>query len=609
MSTPNYRVADFIADFFSVKGVRNVYSLPGGGAMHLIDAFTKHNEIKHISFFHEQGASIAAEAASRTANNEVGVCCVTTGPGATNAITAVAGAWIESSPLIVVSGQVKTSDMLGTRELRQAGVQEVQITELVKPITKFCHVLTGQCELIQILEKAYSSATEGRKGPVWIDVPLDIQGAPINNFEYPASVRSNTKEPNYDTKADEISTLLNNSERPVFFWGNGVNFDNCRKEVADFINYHSVPSVFTWNASDIIAYDNEMNMGRPGVVAQRHSNFIVQKSDLIIAVGTSLDNVLTAYNPKNFARNAAKVMVNIDPNQLTNCNIPNTLKIFSSAKTFIRELDIQLKKRIGKKNFNKWVDECRSLRQRFENDLPSKVDDGTRISHRDFILKLSSVLDENQLIATGSSGLAIEAFYMMFRNKLGQRFFLTSGLGSMGFGLPQAIAISIENPNKSVFLIESDGSLAMNVQELQTVINNKLPICIVLMNNDGYASIRNTQINYFEGRFFGTGNEADQPMPNWEKLAIAYGFKYELVENSQQLNIPIEKFNVEQKPTLIDVRLARNERLQPKCAAIPQSDGTIISMPLEDMTPLIPLSDLKAIMREDLSEQSIMARK
>ena len=609
MGETHYRVADYIADFFYSKGVRNVYSLPGGGAMHLIDAFTKHLGLNHVSFFHEQGASIAAEAAARTAGNDIGICCVTTGPGATNAITAVAGAWIESSPLIIISGQVKTGDMLGTRKIRQSGVQEVQITKLVKPITKFCCLVRTSNEVPDILEKAYCSAITGRKGPVWIDVPLDIQGTSIKKFQHIEKVKFEFLKEKYDTEVSQIFDLLQASERPLFFWGNGVNLDKAGSQIAEFINVHSIPSVFTWNASTIIAYDNKMNMGRPGVVAQRHANFIVQKSDLIIAVGTSLDNVLTAYNPKNFAPNAVKVLVNIDPHQLKNCSIPNTKKVLSSAKVFIQDLDKLLKKRKSNKKISEWISECTDLKQKFENDFPSETDDFTRISHRDFVLKLSTLLRENQLIATGSSGLAIEAFYMMFRNKLGQKYFLTSGLGSMGFGLPQAIAISIENHKKDVVLIESDGSLAMNIQELQTVVNNRLPICLILMNNDGYASIRNTQTNYFEGRFFGTGEEANQKMPDWQKIADAYGFRYTLVERLEELEVPIENFYQDQEPCLIDVRLAANERLQPKCAAIPQSDGSIVSMPLEDMTPLLHLDELKAIMGEDLNSRSILARK
>jgi len=606
MTTSSYRVADYIANFFYEKGIKNVYSLPGGGAMHLIDAFTKNKEINHIAFFHEQGASIAAEAASRLSNNEVGVCCVTTGPGSTNAVTAVAGAWIESSPLIVISGQVKRADMLGDKKIRQSGVQEVQITRIVKSITKYCRLVQHPKEIQKTLEEAYASATSGRKGPVWIDIPLDVQGAP---FVMGKNVYSkNLKKINYDFDFDQIFALLLKAKKPLFFWGNGVKINKCSENARNLIEKFHLPSVFTWNASDILEYENKFNFGRPGVVAQRHANFIVQKSDLVIAIGSSLDNILTAYNPENFASCAKKIIIDIDQDQLNHCLIPNSILIHTTADNFIRKF----KQHFQKNNFNfdidPWIEECTLLKNEFQDDFPNEHENDGKISHKDFVLELSSILDEGQLIATGSSGLAIEAFYMMFRNKKKQKYFLTSGLGSMGYGLPASIGISCENIGKTVILVESDGSLAMNVQELQTVYNNKLPICIILMNNDGYASIRNTQTNYFQKRFFGTGEEAGHPMPNWEKVSESYGFMYSEIECLRNLGPEIKSFQKDKKPKLINVLLTPNEKLLPKCEALPQKDGKIISMPLEDMMPLLPFSKLSEIMGKQINKLSLLAR-
>ena len=606
MTVSFYRVADYIADFFYKKGVENVYSLPGGGAMHLIDAFTKNININHVSFFHEQAAAIAAEAASRTADNSIGVCCVTTGPGATNAVTAVAGAWIESSPLVVISGQVKRDDMLGDKKLRQTGVQEVQITKIVEPITKYIKVVETPETIHEILEEAYKQATTGRKGPVWIDVPLDVQGAPYS--EHKACVSKHVKDVNNDFELDKVISLILESQKPLFFWGNGVKLDKAEDAAARLIEAYGLPSVFTWNASDILAYESKWNFGRPGVVAQRHANFIVQKADLIVAIGSSLDNVLTAYNPQNFAPGAKKIIVNIDENQLFHCVIPNSLMVCTSAKNFLEKLSERLTLDDLNLEIEPWLQECTKLKDEFQDDFPNEPEDNKKISHKDLVLELSSILEEGQLIATGSSGLAIEAFYMMFRNKKKQKYFLTSGLGSMGYGLPASIGISCENSGKSIILVESDGSLAMNVQELQTVVNNNLPICIILMNNDGYASIRNTQTNYFENRFFGTGREAGQDMPNWRKIAAAYEVFYDEIENISDLSPALSRFGKNKKATLINVKLTPNEKLLPKCAAMPQSDGKIISMPLEDMTPLLPLTKLKKIIGERLNQSSISVR-
>ena len=606
MAETTYRVADYIADFFHKKGVKNVYSLPGGGAMHLIDAFTKNENINHIAFFHEQGASIAAEAASRSAENDIGVCCVTTGPGATNAVTAVAGAWIESSPLVVISGQVKRADMLGDKKLRQTGVQEVQITRVVAPITKYSKVVGSPEEIHEILEKAYALATSGRKGPVWIDVPLDVQGAPYVQSKKVYSKAAEDVNNTWDI--DKIISLLRDARKPLFFWGNGVKLDKATGDAARLIETYGLPSVFSWNASDILDYENKWNFGRPGVVAQRHANFIVQKSDLIISVGTSLDNVLTAYSPENFAPGAKKIIINIDENQLFHCSIPNSMKVCTSAKNFIKKFNDQLCQDNYELKIDPWIKECEQLKIQFQNDFPNEHENDGKISHKDFVLELSSILDEGQLIATGSSGLAIEAFYMMFRNKKRQKYFLTSGLGSMGYGLPASIGISCENIGKSIILIESDGSFAMNLQELQTVVNNDLPICIVLMNNEGYASIRNTQTNYFDNRFFGTGVEAGQAMPDWEKIARAFGIFYNEIESIEELSPALSHFKKNNKATLVNVKLTSNEKLLPKCAAMPQEDGKIVSMPLEDMTPLLSLNKLTEIMGSRLNPLSISIR-
>ncbi|OUU29589.1 MAG: hypothetical protein CBB97_02210 [Candidatus Endolissoclinum sp. TMED37] len=607
MTSDVYRVADYIADFFADKGVGTVYSLPGGGAMHLIDAFEKNAQLRQLSFFHEQGASIAAESAARTAGNEVGVCCVTTGPGATNAITAVAGAWIESSPLVVVSGQVKRGDMLKGRKLRQTGVQEVQITEIIKPVTKFNCLIEDTDAVPELLEKAYQAAISGRKGPVWIDVPLDIQGAPMSK---PAT--RNTKIDSKNTcppiPLDVVVDLIKSSKRPVFFWGNGVKLDNASRSANSFINEFGFPSLFTWNASDILEYQNSFNFGRPGVVAQRHPNFILQKADLIVSIGSSLDNVITAYNPKNFGKSAFKIIVNIDTEQLDHSALEPAMEIEASAAEFIGQLTLALRHIDYAFDGKAWLGECQKLKTRFENDFPTVKESDDRISHKDFVLKISDVLGEDQLIATGSSGLAIEAFYMMFRNKRGQKYFLTSGLGAMGYGLPSSIGIAAENKDQTVILIESDGSLAMNVQEMQTVVNNELPIGIVLMNNCGYASIRNTQKNYFSERYFGTGTEAGQTMPEWQAVSESYGFQYVCVNELSKLAPAIASFQRSGKPTVFDVLLTRNEMLAPKCSAMPQPDGSILSMPLEDMSPLLPMDVMTEIMGQDIDRLSQKAR-
>ena len=407
---------------------------------------------------------------------------------------------------------------------------------------------------------------------------------------------------------DAVVDLIKSSKRPVFFWGNGVKLDNAERSANSFINEFGFPSLFTWNASDILEYQNSFNFGRPGVVAQRHPNFILQKADLIVSIGSSLDNVITAYNPKNFGKSAFKIIVNIDTEQLDHSSLEPAMEIEASAAEFIGQLTLALRHIDYAFDGKAWLCECQKLKTRFENDFPTVKESDDRISHKDFVLKISDVLGEDQLIATGSSGLAIEAFYMMFRNKKGQKYFLTSGLGAMGYGLPSSIGIAAENKDQTVILIESDGSLAMNVQEMQTVVNNELPVGIVLMNNCGYASIRNTQKNYFSERYFGTGTEAGQPMPEWQAVSESYGFQYVSVNELSKLAPAIASFQRSGKPTVFDVRLTRNEMLAPKCSAMPQPDGSILSMPLEDMSPLLPMDVMTEIMGQDIDWLSQKAR-
>ena len=397
--------------------------------------------------------------------------------------------------------------------------------------------------------------------------------------------------------------------RSRYFWGNGAKADTQKTRINEIIKKYSLPSLFTWNASDILEYDHDMYVGRPGVVAQRHPNICIQNADLIVCLGTSLDNVLTAYNPLEFGRNAKKVIINIDQNQLDELKIKDALPICSSVSRFLDVFEEYMDKQPFSVGDSDWKQELIYLKDRFQDDFPNETDNDGLISHKDFIMCLSDILEEGQLIATGSSGLSIEAFYMMFRNKRNQSYHLTSGLGSMGFGLPSAIGISVENAGQDVVLVESDGSFCMNIQELQTVKNNSLPICTFLMNNSGYASIRNTQANYFSNRFFGTGSEAGQNMPNWKGVVESYGIEYVRVDNLETLAEAYHAFKLRRSAVVIDIILTKNEKLLPKCSAMPQKDGSIISMPLEDMAPLLSLEDLKDLMHDEISPSSIQARK
>lgn len=603
-----YRVADFIADFVAKLGVKHIFLLPGGGAMYLMDAAGKCTDLEAVACLHEQAAAISAEAYARI-NENMGVAMVTTGPGATNAITAVAGAWIESVPMMVISGQVKRADMLRDSPLRQRGVQEVDIVKIVKSITKYA-VTVERPEDIQIeMERAAHYARNGRAGPVWIDVPLDVQGAPIEpaNLPHWQGEASDAAQHDFSGEIKQLQTLLGQAKRPLLLAGHGVRLAGgalAFRELAERLN---IPVVTTWNALDLLPYDHSLLVGRPGVVALRAPNFAIQNCDLLISIGSRLDNIITAYNPRGFARSAKKVVVDVDCNEIDKLDMDIALPIESDAKSFL--VAWLNAKQYTPPDWTTWKGRCADWKRRYPvNDGASFPSSGP-ISHYQLMDALSDAIPENTTISTGSSGLAVEAFYTIFRNKPGQRVFLTSGLGAMGYGLPAAIGACFADNCRPMVAIESDGSLQLNIQELATMRAFNLPICLIIMNNNGYASIRNTQRNYFNSRFVGTGPEAGLLLPDLEKVAATYDLPFLRISDASELKSKLQLALSQPRPLLLDVRLLSDEALAPKVSALPQPDGSMESMPLEDMTPLLSLETLQKEMIVELSELSLAVRK
>ncbi|WP_192981802.1 thiamine pyrophosphate-binding protein [Pseudomonas sp. EggHat1] len=601
MPTP-YRVADYIADFIADQGVEHVFLLPGGGAMFLNDAVGKHPRLEVVACLHEQAAAISAEAYCRI-NENLGVCMVTTGPGATNAVTAVAGAWIESVPLLVVSGQVKRQDMLRGAPLRQKGVQEVDIVSVVGPITKYAVTVERPEDIRRELERAVFLARDGRAGPVWIDVPLDVQGAPIDPSSLEGWQPDDVPVESLDVALlARLRSLLDAAERPLILAGHGVRLSGGAKAFRQLVETLGVPVVTTWNAMDLLPYEHPLYVGRPGVVALRAPNFAVQNADLLIAIGCRLDNIITAYAPRDFARSARKVIVDVDVNEIEKLDMDIEVAIASDANNFISALGPYL----GNVEYRRpqWLERCADWKARYSvNDGKPFPGEGP-ISHFQFADALSDAVPADTLVSTGSSGLAVEVFYTVFRNRPGQRVFLTSGLGAMGYGLPAAIGACFANGRKPMVAVESDGSLQLNIQELATLRGFNLPICLVVMNNGGYASIRNTQRNYFESRYVGTGPEAGLWMPDLQEVARAYQLPFMRIDDAAELAKGLREAMLQPRPMIVEVMLMNDEALSPKVAAIPKSDGSMTSMPLEDMSPLLPLEVLEAEMDGRLTQVS-----
>lgn len=601
------RVADVVAEWIADAGVTDVFLLPGGGAMYLNDGVACESRLRPVPCHHEQACGIAAEAYGRVHPSRFGVAMVTTGPGATNVLTPVAGAWIESLPLMVIAGQVKQADALNGRPLRQSGVQEVDVLSMVKPLTKFATRLNDPKKVLSVLDEARYKMLSGRPGPVWVDIPLDTQAAPVDvkQLERWQPAPGDNKSKVSSDSLSELEQLLANAERPLILAGHGVRIAGAAEAFVSWAESLGVPCVFTWNAADLLPWDHELYVGRPGVVAARAPNFAVQNCDLLIAVGARLDNIVTAYSPRQFARAAKKVVVDVDRHELEK-NPFEALGIRADAGDF---LNAWVTGGFAvKREWSTWISTCQDWKSRF---LPGDRRDGEAasdpVTHIEFVEALSKLVPEDTLLITGSSGLAVEFFYTAFRNKEGQRFFLTSGLGAMGYGLAAAIGACIGSGAKPTLCIESDGSLMLNLQELATLKTHNLPIAVVVMNNGGYASIRNTQRNYFSARYIGSEEGSMLELPDLVAIANAFGIQADAGKTVADLQLFFSNLEF-QGPALLDFRLIKDESLSPKVSALPQPNGSILSMPLEDMSPLLSLEDLKREMLVPLSSQSLIAR-
>lgn len=604
------RVADYLMAALADSGAKHVFLLPGGGAMHLNDALVCEKRLVPVPCHHEQACGIAAEAWGRV-RETFGVCMVTTGPGATNAITPVAGAWIESVPLMVISGQVKRADRLTGRPLRQGGVQEVDIVPMIRSVTKYAVTVDDPQWIRYHFERALHEMCSGRAGPVWLDIPLDVQAARINPAQLPGftppDAQSGAQPTDLAATAQEVLALIAQAERPLLFVGHGVRLAGAASAFAALAEQLQIPVATTWNALDLLPWDHPLNVGRPGVVALRGANFAVQNCDLLVSIGSRLDNVLTAYHPRGFARHARKVIVDVDAAEIAKLDMDIDLPVVADAGAFIAALG-RGRQPATRPETVAWRTRCQRWKTRYPVNDGQHFPASGAISHYHFVSALSDALHADTLIGTGSSGLAVEVFYTVFRNKPGQRVFLTSGLGAMGYGLPAAIGACLANGGKPMVAVESDGSLQLNLQEFATLAAQRLPITLVVMNNGGYASIRNTQRNYFEGRYVGTGPEAGLLLPDLERIAHTYGLPFNRIEDASELS-RLGRLIAEPGPRIVEVVLTPNETLFPKVAALPQADGTMVSMPLEDMSPLLPLERLEAEMLVPLAPASLAARR
>ena len=593
------KISDFIFKSIADQGIKNVFLVPGGGNMFLVDSVKRNKKLNGINCFHEQAASISAEGYFRT-SGKPGVVLVTSGPGSTNAITGLVGSWIDSIPTIIISGQVKLKDQIGKSGVRQKGPQEVQIIDSIRKFTKFAISLKSAKKIDQIIPLAIKKATSGRMGPVWIDVPLDIQSKEIKVKKSLKKIKKKLIKQNIKPVLNSLQSYIDVSKKPVLLLGQGIRLSGKINEFKKIYKKLNIPVLTTWNLIDIISYNNKLNLGSPGVVAQRYSNIAIQKSDLIICIGTKLDNITTAFNIKKFGVNAKKIVFDIDKFELKkypknfltfNIDVSNLIKVLKQIKT---------------KNYSEWINNLNFIKKKYK--LLPKQKKSKYLNHYFFCEKLSEIVKENSVISLGSSGFSIETFHIAFKTKENQRIFASPGLGAMGCGLPQAVGACFGNNKKKIISIETDGSLMFNLQELATIKSYNLPIILFVFNNQGYLSIRNTQKNYFSKRYVGTGKEDGIFFPNFKDIAHSFGIKYFELFNTKKLTSNLKKILREKGLCLINVNLEKDDILMPKVGVIVKKNK-IESMPLEDMNPLLKLKEMKEIMGDQISNKSIEARK
>lgn len=594
------RLSDYVMRFLVNRGVRQVFFVPGGAAMHLNDSLGGMPALEPVGHHHEQAAAIAAEGYAK-ATGTLGVALLTAGPGGTNAVTGVAGAWLDSSPVLFLSGQVKRADLAKSRGVRSYGVQEVDIVSIVRPITKAAVLVEEPNRIRYELERVCHLATTGRPGPVWIDLPLDVQGAQIDpealtGFESEGP-ELGSDAPRVAQLVDATVDILESSRRPVVLIGNGVRCAHGEEVMAHAVDLLGIPVLLTWHSIDLLPCDHPLFAGRPGLVAPRGANFTLQNSDALLAVGARLDLVISGYAPEALARGARKIVVDIDEAELR--KNPVDLSIHCDARLFLEELVRRLEQRPARFDRRAWVDQTREWKARYPLVLPQHRRT-SRISMYAFTEAIDRALTD-ELVVSGCAGSAIEIFLLVHDVRRGQKVVHTTGLGAMGYGVPLAVGACLGAGRKPTVLVKGDGGLQFNVQELETIRRLALPIKMFVLDNGGYSSIRTSQQRHF-GRLVGADPSSGLTLPDLEKLATAYGLPFERISDAETLPTRLREVLDRQGPILVQVQVLPDEERVPSLVARRRPDGSMWSPPLEDLSPPLGPDELRANMFVPLVE-------
>ena len=591
------KLAKYISQFLVDNGITDCFMVTGGGAMHLDDAIGHQAEIRCTFNHHEQACAIAAEGYTRM-TGKLAAVCVTSGPGGTNAITGVMGGWLDSIPMFVISGQVKRETTIwacSDLNLRQLGDQEFNVIDSVKNMTKYAEMVTNAREIAYHLEKALYLATHGRGGPVWLDIPLDVQGTKIETEElihFRPEEEFAWKPEISGAAMDIVLQKLKEARAPLVLAGTGINLGGAREKLLRFLDKYKIPAVTAWNANDTVAYDNPYYVGMPGTVGIRSGNFAVQNCDLLISLGCRMNIRMIGYNHHDFAKNAFKVIVDIDPRELVKPTIRADLPVNADVNAF---LDAMLEADYTPvPAHGKWLAWCRDLLVRYPAVRPEYHSDEKNINPYVFVDKLFGLLQADDRIICGN-GAACVVTFQAAKIKQGQRMFTNSGCAAMGYGFPAAVGVAVSDNSRRTICIDGDGSLMMNVQEMATVSHNKLNLKLFILNNNGYLSIRQTQRNLFQPPFIGIDRESGVGFPDFGKLAEAFGIPYYKIEKESAADGQLEAVLGSEGPCVCEVVVDPEQNFEPKSSSKVLPDGRIVSPSLDDMAPFLERAEFDRI--------------
>ncbi len=590
------KLTDYVIQVLSEHGIDHAFGLTGGAVVHLFDSAARSGRVKPVFHHHEQAAAFAAQAYARL-HGSPGACFVTTGPGVTNALTGLAAAWLDSVPCIYISGQARLSHTALGRKQRQIGTQHIEVMPLVSPMTKYAVLLKDARSIRYELEKALHIASSGRPGPVWIDLPLDLQWADVDPSSLPSFYSSGeivpARHPASDADLATCVKWLGESSRPLLLAGYGVPLAGAQNAFSRLVDRTQLPFVTTWGAVDIMPTSHPCNLGRPGIAGQRAANLAVQNCDLLIAIGSHLSIPVTGTMFSSFARSARIVMVDIDPDELKDRSIAPHLSVNSDAKAFIEQLMERLPKdaRFGGKS---WHDACALYREKY---LASPASVQGELRSYDFVRALSEMSDDDDVIVVDGGGTNVYVSFQTFRIKGQQRMILSTGLCAMGSGLPESIGACYGSGKRRTLCLCGDGSMQLNIQELETIRHHNLPIKIFVTDNSGYLSIRHTQKEFLDENYVGSAAAGGVSLPDYTKVAGAYGLPVVSIKSPEDLHEGLEKTLSAQGPALCVVRCSPDQEVIPRQGFDRKPDGTFSPRPLEDMAPFLERSEFAKAMQ------------